>query len=197
MSVTPAEGVSIPEDAAVVNVIEVKTKVRTVKVNTLTVGGVLRVLAAVKKVGVKSLPQALSPFDALSPEQQSDVKNAGGWLDQAKVLQSYTSTIDQGARDKIAESAAARFDAMLSWALSIEQLLPALLAAFSDVTPEETMRLTPAEVLRILTAGMSLVDIPSTVEAAPGFFTQIGVLTDEFGRQRAEIVKEEPPSGGT
>ena len=197
MSVTPAEGVSIPEDAAVVNVIEVKTKVRTVKVNTLTVGGVLRVLAAVKKVGVKSLPQALSPFDALSPEQQSDVKNAGGWLDQAKVLQSYTSTIDQGARDKIAESAAARFDAMLSWALSIEQLLPALLAAFSDVTPEETMRLTPAEVLRILTAGMSLVDIPSTVEAALGFFTQIGVLTDEFGRQRAEIVKEEPPSGGT
>ena len=197
MSVTPAEGVSIPEDAAVVNEIEVKTRVRAVTVRTLTVGGVLKVVAAVRKVGIKSLPQAMSSFDVLSPEQQADVKNAGGWLDQAKVLQSYTSTIEQSAREQIAESAAARFDAMLSWAMSVEQLLPALLSAFSDLTPEESLKLTPAEVLRVLTAGMSLVDIPSTVEAALGFFTQIGALTDEFGRQRAEIVKEAPATAGT
>lgn len=179
---TPAS-VPIPEDAALTGLREITTsKGEKVIVHSLELKDVLRVVTAIKKVGVRIIPPELTAIDFVPPEEKTRLRELPE-DERGEAVQKLVESLHPGDLVLIQDRIKERAEAIFHWIASSETLAPVLLSAVSNLTEQQAGGLRLPDALNVLAAALDLVDWPSTVQAFMGFFGRIGGLMAEASRQ--------------
>lgn len=181
----------VPMDAPLHSTKELKlASGKLIQVKSLALGGLFRVLAAFKKSGIKRLPTGLGILDVLEVEQRKQLQVIDDIGERAKLLTEFYENLSEDKRALLRASGEMKTEAIFEWVCGCEGMIEALVFGMTGMSAKEISELGIADGLNILSEGISLLDIPATVEAVMGFIGRIGGLMDAAGRQSDRVTGE-------
>lgn len=154
-----------------------------VKIHTLKLAGFLKLLTAVKAVGMKDLPSAVSPLDFLTNEQRAELAAIVEPKERTQRAIEFLSSLTGEQKFFLKESDRLYKQAIFDWVCESDKLLPAALSACTNLKSEEIDSLDLPDALEVLNKAIDLQNWPVLVEAASRFFGRIGGLLKTAGRQ--------------
>ena len=154
-----------------------------VRVHTLRVGGLFKVIGAIRRAEIKEFPVGLSLTDLLEPEQRRAWELAETPEGKAAVLKDAQANLTPDKRLALLAASTRKIQAMLEWVCASEKILPAFLSAVSNLSEQEASDLQLHEMFAVATAALDLFNVDATVEAGAAFFTHLGGLTKAIGKQ--------------
>lgn len=156
---------------------------KSVDVHTLKVKGLLKLLSAVKAVGLKDFPAgALSPLDFLDSQQRAELSALAPSERTTRAIE-MLSQLSGEQKFLLRESERRYKQAIFDLVCECETLLPAALSACTSLKTAEVEALDAVDALELLSKAIAMQNWPVLVEAASRFFGQIGGLLKTAGRQ--------------
>lgn len=156
---------------------------RCVKISSLTLAGLLKILAAVRKIGFMGLPEGLTLDDLLTKEQRARLAAETGLVARANLARQFAAELSTDDKILLKRESARRAEVLFNWVCSSDQLLPVVLESVTDLDRQQVLALRPADALEIIGKAIALVDWQATLEAVLGFSSRIGGLMGALGRQ--------------
>jgi hypothetical protein len=180
----------VPVDAPIKRVSEIVTKDgASVSVRGLSLGTTFRVVGAITKAGIKSIPAGLVLGDFVTPEQRAAINAAPSEEVKAALIQEAYANLSVEQKRMISESNSARTEAIVDLVVSSDGAIEALIGGCTNLKPAEISALSITDALAIIAEVLELTGVHETVEAVVGFIGRIGGLMDAAGR-RSETTKQ-------